>query len=209
MTGNRALVLARILALVLAASLLSGCDGGPGRVALEVPRGYAPVVERMVDGRLVRFGPFKGYYLRPTNPDDLDRLEFVCFNEDGWYASDMPVNARLYEGAAVFARLPDDARAPAEGGRIRPVFFPDAPKAWTDTRPQEPPGFQHFHTAYDGTGAARCGYWLRHVAVAAFTYDMGGRVGPDSPLYHRVSPGPDLGFARIVEFDTGKPGAFR
>jgi hypothetical protein len=32
---------------------------------------------------------------------------------------------------------------------------------------------------------------------------MGGRVGKDSPLYHRVSSGPDRDFARIIEFDRG------
>ena len=47
------------------------------------------------------------------------------------------------------------------------------------------------------------GYWLRHVAVSEFTYDMGGRVGKESPLYHRVRKGPDRDFAGIVEFDRG------
>jgi hypothetical protein len=39
--------------------------------------------------------------------------------------------------------------------------------------------------------------------MAAFTYDMGGRVGPDSVLYHKVMPGSDKAFARIIEFDRG------
>jgi hypothetical protein len=47
------------------------------------------------------------------------------------------------------------------------------------------------------------GYWIRHVAVSEFTYDMGGRVGKKSPLYHRVRKGPDREFARIIEFDRG------
>ena len=47
------------------------------------------------------------------------------------------------------------------------------------------------------------GYWIRHVAVSDFTYDMGGRVGKESPLYHRVRKGPDRDFARIIEFDRG------
>jgi hypothetical protein len=38
-------------------------------------------------------------------------------------------------------------------------------------------------------GWGLCGYWLRHTAKARFTYDMGGRVSPDSPLHHRVAPG--------------------
>jgi hypothetical protein len=38
-------------------------------------------------------------------------------------------------------------------------------------------------------GWGLCGYWLRHTAKARFTYDMGGRVSPDSPLHHRLAPG--------------------
>lgn len=41
------------------------------------------------------------------------------------------------------------------------------------------------------------------MAVDEFTYDMGGRVGPDSPLYHEVTPGTDRDFAKIMEFDYG------
>jgi hypothetical protein len=47
------------------------------------------------------------------------------------------------------------------------------------------------------------GYWLIHEATASFTYDMGGRVTPESPLFHETSPGVDTAFAHIVEFDQG------
>jgi hypothetical protein len=41
------------------------------------------------------------------------------------------------------------------------------------------------------------------VARVSFTYDMSKAVGPGALLYHRVEPGMDLAFARIVEFDAG------
>lgn len=171
---------------------------------LAVPRGYVARLELAFEGHRYGFGPFVGYYFRPDDPADLGRLRFVCFNERGFYASDAPVNALLYEGEAVLARLPEaDFPLPSDGDRIEPVFFPDAPAAWLATRPEPRDEFLHFHSAHDASGPARVGYWLRHVAARAFTYDMGGRVGPGSPLYHRVSPGPDLLFPAIVEFDRG------
>ena len=93
---------------------------------------------------------------------------------------------------------------PAAGGRrIVPLFFSQAPDAWRDARPRPQADYVHFHSAYDDRGAVRHGYWLRHTAKARFTYDMGGRVTQDSPLYHLVEPGPDRRFARILEFDHG------
>lgn len=184
-----------------------GCARVPGEVPLEVPRGFAPRLEVPFEGHLYGFGPFVGYYFSPQDPEDLTRLRFVCFNERGFYASDAPVNALLYEGEAVLARLPETGFAPrASGERIEPVFFPEAPPAWLATRPEPRRAFLHFHSAHDATGATLVGYWLRHVAVRAFTYDMGRRVGPEGPLYHRVSPGPDLAFPAVVEFDRGPGG---
>lgn len=40
-------------------------------------------------------------------------------------------------------------------------------------------------------------------SLAAFTYDMGGRVGPEGPLYHQVIPGIDREFTLLIEFDWG------
>lgn len=193
-----------MVAVAAALGLGFGCARGPGEVPLEVPRGFAPRLEIPFEGHLYGFGPFVGYYFRPENPADLARLRFVCFNERGFYASDAPVNALLYQGEAVLVRLPDAGLPlPSDGDRIEPVFFSEAPPAWLATRPEPQDAFLHFHSAYDASGPARVGYWFRHVAVRAFTYDMGGRVGPGSPLYHRVSPGLDLNFPAIVEFDRG------
>jgi hypothetical protein len=160
------------------------------------------------DGQMIGFGPFVGYYFRPENPDDLSRLRFACFNENQFYSSDMADGAKLYEGTAVRKTLPEaDADIPA-GDRINPVFFDNAPAAWRENRPDPKDLFLHFHSCYNGAGPVRTGYWIRHVAVTDFTYDMGGRVGKESPLYHRVKKGPDRDFARIIEFDKGpKPDA--
>ncbi|MDY6824293.1 MAG: hypothetical protein SWH68_10945 [Thermodesulfobacteriota bacterium] len=184
--------------------------GGPGcgqtgteAISLSVPRGYVATVELDMDGRRVGFGPFVGYYFKPEEPADLTRLEFVCFNEQLFYTRDMPENAKLFEGEAVFTRLPEaDMSLPAEH-RINPVFFPDVPEKWLQTRPSPQDAFLHFHSCYDAAGPVRAGYWIRHEGMATFTYDMGGRVGPDSPLYHKVQPGVDKAFARIMEFDRG------
>jgi hypothetical protein len=160
-----------------------------------------------VGDRVLRFGPFVGYYFRPQTPGDLSRLDFICLNERSFYTRDLPPNTRLFEGQARWQRLPDPGiPVPADNRRIVPVFFSQAPAAWLAARPHPQEAYVHFHSAYDGRGAVRYGYWLRHIALERFTYDMGGRVKPDSSLYHKVEPGPDHDFARIVEFDRGPGG---
>jgi len=185
-----------------------GCQADPPETPAEkpsVPHGYVRQLEVQVDDRIFSFGPFVGYYFKPARNGDLTRLHFICFNERSFYTRDLPPNARLFEGEAQWRQLADNGHPipAAEGRRIVPVFFPDAPDEWVDSRPNPKDAYLHFHSAYDGGGAVRYGYWLRHVALDAFTYDMGGRVTSDSPLYHAVRPGPDTGFARIIEFDHG------
>ncbi|AQV00883.1 hypothetical protein [Desulfococcus multivorans] len=190
--------------LIVALATL-GCDAdgpSPGN-RLRVPRGYVDRLEIRLDGRVVTFGPFVGYYFAPDDPQDLSRLRFVCFNERRFYTRDLVENALLFTGEARLTTLPDTGGDIPSTGRISPIFFPEAPKAWLDTRPEPAEEWVHFHSGYDARGAVLTGYWLRHVGAAEFTYDMGGRVGAGSPLYHRVSRGPDLGFGRIVEFDRG------
>jgi len=126
-----------------------------------------PVLEFVHNGRLLRFGPFVGYYFRPEVPGEMRRIRLVCFNERNFYSS-------------------------------------DAPAAWLESRPEPRDAYGHFHSCHDASGPVLTGFWIRHVAVRDFTYDMGGRVGPGSPLYHRVRKGEDRDFARIIEFDRGK-----
>ncbi|WP_459942262.1 hypothetical protein [Deferrisoma palaeochoriense] len=184
--------------LLLALGLAAGCSGPPPEEPL--PRGSLARVEFVHEGTLLGFGPFVGYYFRPVEPGRFDRMTFVCRNEGRFYSSDAPDGALLYEGEAVLAELPG-GEIPPGPERIRPVFFDEAPAAWLATRPGD--AFRHFHSCHDGRGPVRVGYWLLHRAVRAFTYDMGGRVGPGSPLCHRVEPGVDLAFPAIVEFDAG------
>lgn len=196
--------------LVCAAVLfLTGCGSivpettGQAEVELSVPRGYLDTLEISRGGQILGFGPFVGYYFLPPEPEDLTKLRFVCFNERGFYSSDAPVNAKLYEGEAVFSSLADvDFPIPMKN-RINPIFFEDAPEKWIENRPEPQAEFLHFHSCYNDAGPVPAGYWLRHRAVRAFTYDMGGRVTQESPLYHEVSQGPDTRFPRIVEFDRG------
>jgi hypothetical protein len=187
--------------------VLVACQGNPGHDAggtPSVPNGYLRRLEIQVDDRVLTFGPFVGYYFKPATGNDLTRLDFLCFNERSFYTRDLPANALLYAGRARWALLPDAQTAvPADGRRIVPVFFPQAPDAWKQSRPAPSDLYVHFHSAYDGRGAVRYGYWLAHTAKSRFTYDMGGRVDQTSPLYHPVSPGPDKQFARIIEFDHG------
>ena len=202
-------VLHRLAGMVVAACFLAvlaaECGRGrPAEVELDIPRGYMPTLMVEREGRLYSFGPFVGYYFRPQDPRDLSRLRFVCFNEGGFYSADAVKNDRLFEGEAILVSLPEIGVKPPSGPeRIEPVFFEEAPAAWLETRPEPPNEFVHFHSCYDARGPALRGYWLRHKAVVDFTYDMGGRVGPDSPLYHEVRKGVDKNFARIVEFDSG------
>lgn len=196
----------RVVWIVLWLSLL-GCPTDRSIAPREkppIPLGYVDRLQIQVNDRVLSFGPFVGYYFKPRATNDLSRLDFICFNERSFYTRDLPPNARLFEGRARWQQLPDSPDViPMDGNRIVPVFFPQAPDAWLASRPQPQDAFVHFHSAYDDRGAVRYGYWLNHVALEQFTYDMGGRVSSDSPLYHTVEPGPDHKFARIIEFDHG------
>lgn len=192
-------------------ALISGCRSDPGRLGADgssgggiaIPHGYMARLEHVHEERLIGFGPFVGYYFRPEDPKDLSRLSFVCFNENRFYSSNMPESAKLYEGTALLVTLPPADIAIPSRDRINPVFFPQAPEAWRNSRPEPRDEFVHFHSGYNSNGPVPTGYWIRHVAVSEFIYDMGGRVGKESPLYHQVRIGPDRDFARIIEFDRG------
>ena len=193
-------ILAAVLILVLAACSVES----PQHAKPKVPRGYSAVLHILVNGQQLGLGPFVGYYFRPKDPTDLSHLTFVCFNEQQFYTKNLPDGAQLYEGEAIQVTLPSDGILPEPAAeRIHPVFEKDIPKAWLSTRPFPQDEFIHFHSCYNAVGPVLTGYWIRHVAVASFTYDMGGRVGAGSILYHQVSPGPDRAFAKIVEFDAG------
>lgn len=198
----------RIIKYALLAALLTfiqGCEpDSPAGGEVVVPRGYVSELRLMVGGRQLHFGPFVGYYFRPADPNDLGQLHFICFNEGQFYTRDLPEGALLYEGDAVLTHLPSEEGKPVVGeGRIQPLFWDAVPPKWRATRPEPLEEYVHFHSCYDASGPVLTGYWLRHVAHARFTYDMGGRVGSDSVLYHQVVPGTDRHFAAIVEFDAG------
>lgn len=170
----------------------------------EIPRGYVERLEIQVGDQVLTFGPFVGYYFRLETLRNIDHLTFLCFNEDSFYTKDIEPNALLYRGTAIFQRLDEKVRSiPKTGKRIVPVFFSEAPAQWKKSRPKPQQRFVHFHSAHNMHGAVYSGFWLDHVAEKSFTYDMGGRVGASSPLYHHVKPGPDLDFAHIIEFDHG------
>jgi hypothetical protein len=202
--GSRRYICPGLLILLFSAAALSACRNREAVASKpEVPRGYVASLELETKGRLLGFGPFVGYYFAPETPGDLTRLKFVCFNERSFYTQDLPENERLFVGDAVWVRLPDAAFEFASSERIHPVFFPEAPREWLSVRPEPADEFVHFHSCYDSQSHVMSGFWLRHVAVADFTYDMGGRVGPQSPLYHQARVGVDKTFARIIEFDRG------
>jgi hypothetical protein len=87
--------------------------------------------------------------------------------------------------------------------RIEPVIFDQAPPQWLQSRPAPQDQFVHFHSAYDTNGPSYIGYWLRHQAVSSFSYNIGGRVGEGSPLYHQIEPDAPQRFPHLVEFDAG------
>ena len=198
----------RLIKYVLLTALFTvsqgcGTDSQTGGKVV-VPRGYVSEIRLTVDGRQLHFGPFVGYYFRPTDPNDLSRLHLICLNERQFYTRDLPQDALLYEGDAMLAHLPSEGGSPVSGeGRIQPLFWDAVSPKWRATRPEPSEAYLHFHSCYDASGPVLTGYWLRHVARDRFTYDMGGRVGPDSVLYHQVVPGTDENFAAIVEFDAG------
>ncbi|PLX42790.1 MAG: hypothetical protein C0608_01625 [Deltaproteobacteria bacterium] len=196
----------RAIAALLTVGLLAlaGCSNSTKPAPLDLPRGVLSRLEIKVDGDLYTLGPFVGYYFRPKEAGDLTHLDLWCFNERSFYSSDMAENTLLFTGEARLVALPAGVgELPKEGGRIKPIFFDEAPKEWLETRPEPQDEFLHFHSLYDNTGAVTKGYWIRHVGEGDFTYDMGDRVSEGSPLYHRVTPGVDKYFAKIVEFDEG------
>lgn len=188
--------------MVLAASV-SCRPQGEVSVPLSVPRGYLDTLQLTRDGRQLQFGPFVGYYFRPQTVGSLKMLDFVCFNERSFYTTDVPANAKLFEGQAVLTRLPDTEFRIPTAHRLNPIFFEEAPAAWRQTRPEPQVEYRHFHSCYSRAGAARIGYWMRHVGVTNFTYDMGGRVDHDSVLHHHVEQGVTTNFPQIMEFDHG------
>ena len=194
-----------VFSLIVCLSLSMGGCARPVEetTELRVPRGYAPTLEVGLDGRVMSFGPFVGYYFKPPDPRDLSQLHFLCFNERSFYTRDRPENTLLFEGEARLTELPDVGFDIPAGSRINPVFREDIPAAWLATRPEPHDHYRHFHSGYDASGPLLAGYWIKHVAVTSFVYDMGGRVDRRSPLYHRVTAGPDSNFAGIVEFDRG------
>ena len=170
-----------------------GTDGSSDDLVF-VPYGYMARLEQVHDGRMIAFGPFEDYYFRPEDPRDLSRLQFVCFNENRFYSSDMPDGAKLYEGTAVRTTLPlADTVIPARD-RINPVFFHESPEAWLSTRPELGDEFMHFYFCYNATGSVLTGYWIRHVAVSEFTYDMGGAGGKRKSTVSSGSQRAGLGF---------------
>lgn len=183
---------------------IMGCSQEEERLPLNVPRGYTQVIEIEQGDRLLTFGPFVGYYFSPATPDRLDRLNFICFNERSFYTRDLPENAMLFEGEAVLRNLEDVGFTIPADDRINPVMFTEAPKQWLAKRPKPQDQFVHFHSCYDSRGPELIGYWLKHIGKASFVYDMGGRVGKTSVLYHEVREGVDASFARLMEFDSGK-----
>lgn len=198
----------RIGLSILLGLILASCSGGSDVTSSsspKIPRGFVNRLEIQVGARVLSFGPFVGYYFKPSGGGDLQTLDFICFNERSFYTRDVPADTPLFEGQAVWRQLPETGRPvpAADGRRIVPVFFEAAPAAWRDSRPEPREEYRHFHSAHDARGAVHYGYWLRHVALARFTYDMGGRVDQGSPLYHHVQPGVDRGFARVIEFDHG------
>ncbi|MFO7717487.1 MAG: hypothetical protein ACQESV_04420 [Thermodesulfobacteriota bacterium] len=191
------LVCGLLVAFAVPAAVVPAAAEGPPGGALQ-----RLVVEH--GSSVYQFGPFVGYYFQPVQGRDLTRLKFWCYNENQFYTQDRPEGELLFTGEAVFTCLPDSAPyQPEQDRRMRPVFAEDIPEEWQATRPEPRDEFTHFHSCYDAVGAVACGYWVRHEAQSAFTYDMGGRVGSSSPLYHEVKPGVDRDFPNIVEFDTG------
>jgi hypothetical protein len=174
--------------------------------AVDTPRGYYTQLEFLYQGQQLSFGPFVGYYFRPENGDDLTRLTFRCYNERQFYSDQLPADALLFEGEAVVTSLPRVRALPRNEARIEPIFFADAPPQWLQSRPAPQEEFVHFHSAYDFNGPSYTGYWLRHQPATSFTYNMGGRIAQDSPLYHQTVPGEPQSFPQIIEFDAGPKG---
>ncbi|MEE4242911.1 MAG: hypothetical protein V2I36_15715 [Desulfopila sp.] len=200
---NRPILLTAVLLSFLFFGICA-CSREEAPVApVEVPRGYVQKVVIEKGDRVITFGPFVGYYFRPQDPNDLGRLDFLCFNERSYYTLDLPENTMLFEGEAVLQTLADVEFIVPADDRINPLLFADVPPEWLENRPAPQDEFVHFHSAYDALGSVLTGYWIKHVGTATFTYDMGGRVGEQSVLYHRVKPGVDKFFAHIMEFDKG------
>jgi len=192
-----------VICLLVCLALLTGVVSD-AEAAQDIPRGFYPRLEISHAGRTLMFGPFVGYYFKPISGADTSRLEFVCYNERQFYTDELPADTLLFKGEAVLTTLPEVKAIPASGQRITPIFASEAPDAWLKTRPEPQENFRHFHSTYNRNGATYTGYWLKHDAVESFTYNMGGRLSAESPLYHQARPENQADFPAIIEFDRGK-----
>ncbi|MGM0416869.1 MAG: hypothetical protein ACQEQK_07960, partial [Thermodesulfobacteriota bacterium] len=125
----------------------------PVNATENIPRGYYAKLEIAHQGHTLTFGPFVGYYFKPTSGADTTKLNLLCYNSGRFYTDDLPEEALLFKGEAQLTTLPEVRPIPDSGQRITPVFAAEAPSAWLTTRPKPQDEFRHFHSAYDHSGA--------------------------------------------------------
>lgn len=165
------------------------------------PPGWSRTIAVQRAGGELAFGPIDGHYWRRTGSDTVCGLHY---NAGRGTASQAPDGRLLYFVEGRLAHLPipvDQVPQPVGDQRVVQQLTGDVPRTWLGA--PMPPGFVYWHGTYDvkARRATATGFWLRHIAVRSFTFDMGGDRG--YPFTHRVTPGVDMHFAPKLNFDVG------
>lgn len=216
--GRRVRLWASALGLVLiaAALVLSRGIGGPPSACeawarsaprydpRRAPEGWNRTLAFSYEGDELRFGGIHGHYWRWLDQEE-GRICGLHYNTDKVHASGVDDGRLLYAVEGRLVRLPipeDQVPQPAEEGAVLQVLTGDVPLIWLG-EPQ-PPGYVYWHSAYtEQNRASAVGFWLKHTALIAFTFDMGGE--PGYPFTRDVKPGVDLAYAPKLNFDRGEP----
>jgi len=168
------------------------------------PEGWQRIVAFTYEGELLRFGGIHGHYWRWLDPEE-GRICGLHYNTDKVHASGVADGRLLYAVEGYLVRLPipeGQVPQPEQEGVVLQLLTGDVPLAWLGE--PRPPGYVYWHGAYtEENRASSVGFWLKHTALIAFTFDMGGE--PGYPFVHEVKPGVDLAYPPKLNFDRGEP----
>jgi len=196
------LVLSHVLSGT-AASCERWARSAPAYDPRSAPEGWSRILTFTYEGETLRFGGIHGHYWRWLDEDE-GRICGLHYNTDKIHASGVDDGRLLYavEGRLVRLPIPDDqVPQPVEEEAVLQLLTGDVPLTWLGE--PRPPGYVYWHGAYtEQNRASAVGFWLKHTALIAFTFDMGGE--PGYPFTHDVKPGVDLLYAPKLNFDRGE-----
>lgn len=208
--GATAIVLIVLGAMVIhglrgsSASCVSWARSAPAYDPRREPEGWSRILTVPYEGETLRFGGIHGHYWRWLDRDE-GRICGLHYNTDKIHATGVDDGRLLYAVEGYLVRLPipeEQVPQPEQEAAVLQLLTGDVPLTWLG----EPraAGYVYWHGTYtEQNRASAVGFWLKHTALIAFTFDMGGE--PGYPFTHDVKPGVDLQYAPKLNFDRGEP----